>query len=272
MRISVITPNFNGVRFLEECIESVAVQRKDGLDVEYTVADGGSTDGSLELLKRRGQDVTTLVVEKDTGPANAINKALRRATGDVLCWLNADDKYFPGALKRVVEVMDKNPTKALCFGHCPIVDEYGREIRVGITRFKEMYFPISSRFTIQCINYISQPAMFFRRPAFEVAGPLREDLKCAWDYDFILRLWRQGGAVRVGNPPLAVFRWHEKSISGQHFRLQFKEEWDAAARDAGRFSLQALIHLGVRWGIVWSYTMMARRRNAAAAKEAAREN
>jgi glycosyltransferase involved in cell wall biosynthesis len=263
VRISVITPNYNGARFLEECIESVAIQRKDGVDVEYIVADGGSTDGSLEILKKRAGDVSVLITEKDTGPANAINKGLKRASGEILCWLNADDKYYAGTLKRISETMARNPDKAICFGHCPIVDEGGREIRVGITRFKEMFFPVSSRFTIQCINYVSQPAMFFRRIAYEKAGPLREDLKCAWDYDLILRLWRCGGGVRVGNPPLSVFRWHEKSISGQHFRLQFKEEWDAAATDAGRFSPQALIHLGVRWGIVWSYSLMALARGRA---------
>lgn len=257
MKISVITPTFNSERFLVECIESVAAQRRDGVDLEYIVIDGESRDGSREIFRKYAGEISKLVVEKDTGPANAINKGLRLATGEVLCWLNADDMFYPGALKRVLEKLAANPEKALCFGHCPIINERGAEIRGGITKFKEMFYPVSSRFCIQCINYISQPAMFFRRAAFDRAGLLREDLKCAWDYDFILRLWKQGGALRMDNPPLAAFRWHEASISGRHFRLQFKEEWDAAAADAGRFSLQALIHLGVRWGIVASYSAMA---------------
>jgi len=260
MRISIITPNYNGARFLEETIRSVISQRKDGVDLEYIVVDGKSTDSSPEIIKKYADDISLVISEEDTGPANAINKGLKKATGDIVGWLNADDVYYPGALKRVVDVMSANPDKALCFGHCPIVNEAGAEIRAGITRFKEFFFPLSSRFTIQCINYISQPAMFFRRTAYEKGGLLREDWKCAWDYDFILRLWRQGGAVWVKNPPLSSFRWHEGSISGQHFRVQFKEEWDAAVADAGFFSLQALIHLGVRWGIVWSYSLMAVRR------------
>lgn len=266
MRISVVTPNYNGERFLEETIRSVVSQRADGVELEYIVVDAKSTDRSPEIIQRYSTEINLVISEKDTGPANAINKGLGRATGDILCWLNADDKFMPGALKRVAEVMAANPGSALCFGHCPIVDEAGEEIRQGITRFKEFYFPLSSRFTIQCINYISQPAMFFRRTAFEKAGPLREGWKAAWDYDLILRLWRQGGAVWIRKPPISAFRWHEGSISGQHFRRQFKEEWDATVADAGLFSLQALVHLGVRWGIVGSYSLMAAMRRSRPAK------
>jgi glycosyltransferase involved in cell wall biosynthesis len=262
MKVSVVTPNYNGERFLEECIKSVLSQREPGVELEYIVVDAQSTDGSADIIRKYSSQITRVISEKDSGPANAINKGLKAAGGDILCWLNADDRYYPGALKRVIDVMSANRAAALCFGHCPIFDENGNEIRHGITRFKEFFYPLSSRFMIQCINYISQPATFFRRTAFEKAGFLREDLKGAWDYEFILRMWRHGGGVRVGNPPLAFFRWHESSISGQHFRRQFKEEWEAAVADAGRFSLQALIHLGVRWGIVWSYSLMAARREA----------
>lgn len=260
MKISVITPNYNGERFLEEAIRSVIAQRESGVELEYIIVDGGSTDRSPAIIEKYESQISHVISEPDHGPANAINKGLNRASGDILCWLNADDRYYPGVLKRVAETMVSHPARALCFGHCPIIDEKGVEIRAGITRFKELFFPISSRFTIQCINYISQPAMFFRRAVFEKVGPLREDLTAAWDYDLILRLWRHGGGVRIKNPSLAAFRWHESSISGQEFRRQFKEEWEVTVRDAGRFSLQTLVHFGVRWGIVWSYSIMARLR------------
>lgn len=262
MKISVITSNYNGEQFLEESIKSVISQREPGAELEYIIVDGGSTDGSLAIIEKYASEISLVISEPDQGPANAINKGLKRASGEILCWLNADDRYYPGALKRVAETFANHPDKALCFGHCPIINEKGLEIRVGITRFKEFFFPISSHFIIQCINYVSQPAVFFRRTAYEKAGPLREDFVCAWDYDFILRLWRQGGGIRVKNPPLSAFRWHAASLSGQHFRCQFKEEWEIAAQDAGRFSLQTLIHLGVRWGIVWSYSIMARLRKS----------
>ena len=258
--ITVITPNWNGTRFLERCVQSVTRQRDDGVRLEYIVMDGGSSDDSLKVLDRYAGDIDVLVSERDDGPADAINKGLQRASGDIVAWLNADDWYYPGALRRVVDAFAAHPEKALGFGRCAIIDEADQEIRRGITRFKETFFPLSSRFTIQSINYISQPALFFRRSALEKAGGLREDLKAAWDYEFILRLWRQGGGFVIKGTPLAAFRWHEGSISGQHFRQQFQEEFAVAVADAGRLSPQALLHWGVRWGIVGSYSLMAWRR------------
>jgi len=256
MKISVITPNYNGARFLEQCLQSIEAQRSADLDIEHIVIDGGSSDESHTIVEQHRDQISEFVSEPDSGPANAINKGLSRASGDILCWLNADDLLAPGALARVARTMQSHPDRALCFGHCPIIDEQGREIRRGITRFKECCFPISGRFTIQCINYISQPATFFRKAAYDVAGPLREDLTAAWDYDLWLRLWRCGGAVRIEAPALASFRWHKQSISGQQFRTQFREEWDVARADSGAFSPQAFLHTGVWWGIVGSYSAM----------------
>ena len=257
MKFSIVTPNFNGARFLKDTLASVAAQRAPGVTVEHWIVDGGSTDGSLDLIRRFLGPETFLIVERDHGPADAINKGLRRVTGDLVAWLNADDLYEPGTLVRAATILTAHPRAALAFGPCRIVDESGAEIRRGITRFKELFFPLSSRFTFQCLNYISQPAMFFRRTALERAGLLRVDLTAAWDYEFILRLWRQGGAVRMPGGPLADFRWHAGSISGRTYAVQFREEWYAAAADAGRWSPQALIHLGVRCGIVGLYSLMA---------------
>ena len=254
-RFSVITPNYNGARFLAQSLQSVHQQRQAGVAVEHIVVDALSTDGSLKILTPYDNSIT-LLREQDSGPANAINKGLDLASGDVLAWLNADDLYMPQTLQRVADVFAQNPQCAFCFGRCVIINESGAEIRKPITRFKEAFFPLSSQFTLQTINYISQPAMFFRREAYAAAGPLREDLKAAWDYEFLLRLWRQGGAVRIPGPPVAAFRWHESSISGQHFRQQFREEYEAAKADAGRFAPQTLLHAGVRAGIVGIYSLM----------------
>jgi glycosyltransferase involved in cell wall biosynthesis len=253
MKISVVMPNYNGARFLRGAMDSVIGQRKAGVDLEFIVVDGASTDGSLEIIKSYGNQVDSLVSEPDRGPAHAINKGLRTATGDVLAWLNSDDRYYPTTLQRVNDAFTAHPDAALVFGRCPIIDEEHREIRLPITRFKELFFPWNSRFMIQSINYISQPATFFRRSAFAQAGPLREDLCAAWDYDFTLRLWRYGGGYPVPGTPLADFRWHASSISGSEFSTQFREEYEAAVKDAGRFSLQALLHWFVRWGIVGAY-------------------
>ena len=266
MKFSVVMPNYNSARFLDEAVRSVLSQTCPGIEVELLVMDGGSTDGSLAILDRYRDQIAKIVSERDHGPASAINKGLRLASGEMLAWLNADDRYQPGAFLRVAETMERHPRKALAFGHCPIVDEEGREIRVPITRFKELFFSLSSRFTLQSLNYISQPAMLFRRTAYEKAGGLREDLRCAWDYDFILRLWRAGGGVHVPGPALADFRWHSASLSGQGFVVQFQEELDAAIADAGRFSPQVMIHRVVRRSIVTIYSLMARQRQRGASR------
>lgn len=261
MKISIITPNFNGERFLEQTLQSVLSQRGGDVDLEYIVVDACSQDSSMDIVNRYRNELARVIVEKDRGPFDAINKGLAVATGDVVAWLNSDDLYCPGALARVAEAMQSHPNRSLCFGHCPIINEAGAEIRQGITRFKEAFFPLSSRFTIESINYVSQPATFFRRSAVEKAGPLSDRFRCAWDYDFITRVWRQGGAVRLKPPALAQFRWHEGSLSGKFFRQQFREEWQIAAQSAGGWAPQTWLHLGVRWGIVGSYTLMAWRRN-----------
>lgn len=257
MHFSIITPSYNSGRFLETTLQSVLAQKKDGVKIEYILIDGGSHDNSHTILDRYRGSLDHVIVEQDNGPAHAINKGLSLATGDIIAWLNADDLYYPGTLKRVQQAMGSAPDHAMCFGRCTIIDEFGRDIRGGITRFKEFFFPFSSRFTFQCINYLSQPSLFFSRQAYEAAGPLREDLRAAWDYEFILRLWHAGGAVRVKGQPLSAFRWHEQSISGQFFNIQFREEYEAARTDAGRLSLQALLHFLVRWGIIGVYSVMA---------------
>jgi glycosyltransferase involved in cell wall biosynthesis len=258
VRFSIITPSYNGGLYLEKSIKSVLGQRCPELELEYIVVDGGSTDDTHRILAKYEDRIDRILVEQDTGPANAINKGFRLATGDVIAWLNVDDLYFPGTLLRVQQVLEKAPESAFCFGSCLIVDEQGEEIRSAITRFKEMFFPVASYFTYQCINYLSQPALFFTRSAVDNAGALREDMVAAWDYDYILKLWHSGLAARVTGAPLAAFRWHEHSISGQNFKVQFQEEYEAVKEDAGSFSLQTCIHFFVRWGIVGAYSAMSR--------------
>jgi len=260
MRFSVITPNYNGEAYLEKTISSVIFQRQQGIDLEYIVVDGNSTDNSLDIIDRYSSEIDKLIVEDDTGPANAINKGFDAATGEIVSWLNADDLYYPGVLHRVNSVMSRYPAAAFCFGVCLIIDRNDNEIRKWITRFKEIFFPLSGRFTHQCINYISQPALFFRRSGQEKAGKLDENMVAAWDYDFVLRLWRQGGAVRIKGAPLAAFRWHESSISGSSYDIQFREELESVVKDAGPLAPQSIIHQGVRWGIVGIYSLMAQHR------------
>ena len=258
-RITVITPCLNSERYIEHTLRTVAMQREDGIQVEHLIIDGGSTDGTSDLVTKYQHPDTQHIISKDGGPAEAINKGLKIATGDYLCWLNSDDFYEPHALVRAIDALEKHPHKAFCFGHCPIINEEGVEIRKAITWVKELCYPLSSRPIIRTVNYISQPAMIFRRSAFEKTGLLRTDLHAAWDYDFTLRLWAYGGGVRVRRPALAYFRWTPQSISGQGYERQFAEEFECARENAGDWALSTLLHRVFRWGIVFCYGHMTRR-------------
>lgn len=259
MKITILTPNYNGARWLARAMDSVLSQElAPGDELDYILLDGGSTDGSMAIAEARRDRLAALVSEKDAGPADALNKGFRLATGDLVGWLNSDDVYRPGALARALAAAKAHPRAAFFFGKCRIVDETGTEIRGFPTFVKNACFPFSCRFLIQCINYVSQPASWFRRSALSAAGGLRTDFKAAWDYDLTLRLWRQGGGVRIPGAALADFQWHPGSISGTHYERQFEEEWRAAVEDAGRFSPQAALHGCVRHGIVACYRLMNR--------------
>ena len=262
MQFSIITPNYNGALFLERTIQSVLGQKESYNEIEYILVDGGSTDGSHHIIDKYRGDIDRVIIERDSGPANAINKGLAYANGEVVSWLNADDIYFPAILKRVSDCFQEHKEASFCFGKCTIVDQQDQEIRNSITGFKEFFFPFSSRFLHQSINYISQPAMFFKRKYLAEIGTLREDMVAAWDYEFMLKLWHHGKGVVIPGEAISAFRWHEASISGQNFNKQFKEEFDAAKEDAGTFAPQTIIHLGVRWGIVLAYTLMSQARRA----------
>ena len=258
---TVVTPTLDSARFLAGTMASVAAQREGGLvRVEHVVVDGGSSDGTEEIVRSFAHPDTKFVRQTGRGgPAAAIEQGLSLARGDILCWLNSDDIYEPGALVRAAAALARRPRAAMCFGRCRIVDASGAEIRRGVTAFKNAWFPLSCHAAIRTLNYVSQPASFFRREARARAGALRTDLVAAWDYDWTLRLWRQGGAVAVPGPPLASFRWTPGSISGANYRVQFAEELAVARADAGRFSPPALLHALVARGIVFCYGLMTRK-------------
>src|SRR5262249_27220870 len=133
--ISIVTPSFNHARFIERTLCSVLGQ--DGnFDLEYLVIDGGSTDGTLDILKKY-QDRLTWTSEPDDGQSDAINKGLHRATGEVVGWLNSDDVLYPGALERVVAVFRDQPSVEWLHGRCEIIDAEDHVIRRWVSAYKD---------------------------------------------------------------------------------------------------------------------------------------
>ncbi len=210
-KISVVTPCFNSIATIRDTIESV--RRQDYPDCEHIVFDGGSTDGTVELLKEYPHLIW--VSEKDAGHYHAMNKGIERATGDVVAILNADDCYRPGALAKVGEAFAAHPDWDGLFGDIVFVDGEKHEIY----RREEAVFDYDVlRFGRIC--YVPHPTLFVKRSICLKLGGFRyQVLKNSADFDFMLRLGRE--KCRIGHLPelLVDYRWHAQGQSAD-MRIQ----------------------------------------------------
>jgi len=167
-RISIITPSYNQGQFLEETILSVLNQNYPNL--EYIIIDGGSTDNSVEIIKKYEDRLAYWVSEKDRGQTHAINKGFKRATGDIVNWLNSDDLLEQGALKILAKEIEKNPAADFYFGDFSVIDSEGRKLFYR----KSPPYQFATLFWGRQLS--SQPAVFFRRNLLENIGYLDENL------------------------------------------------------------------------------------------------
>lgn len=165
-KISIITPSYNQGLYLEKTIQSVLEQGYPNL--EYIVLDAGSTDNSVEIIKKYSTSVTHWESKPDKGQADAIYRGFELATGDVIAWINSDDYYLPGSLNAVGEYFIKNPETRWLIGNGFIVDENGRDILRCFTP------PINFEKIIFCGAPIIQPSVFISRQAFFLVAVLKE--------------------------------------------------------------------------------------------------
>jgi glycosyltransferase involved in cell wall biosynthesis len=220
LKISVVTPSFNQAQFIERTIQSVLRQNYPHLD--YIIMDGGSTDGTLALLKKYEADLQWLS-EPDGGQAEAINKGFKRATGDIICWLNADDEFALGALPTVAAYFEQHPAAQFVYGEAETIDEkdkiYGRRGNVKATNFAEL---------AAVGDFIVQPAAFWRSSLLAEVGLLDESLRYCLDYEYWLRI-SQHYPLHYLNIPLARERFHHQAKTTQA-TLKRIEEIEAVAR------------------------------------------
>ena len=205
--ISIVTPSYNQARFLEETVLSVLNQ--DYPNIEYIIIDGGSTDGSVDIISEHEDKLAYWISEPDRGQAHAINKGFARATGDIISWLNSDDVYEPNVLRLVAETLDPVAGPYVVFGDCLFVDEQGRP--------KDVYRGIDQPFYRKLCYWrgwdIPQPTVFIARRVIEEVGPLDESLHLAMDYEWFLRVARHYEFLHLGRI-LARYRVYPKAKSG----------------------------------------------------------
>jgi glycosyltransferase involved in cell wall biosynthesis len=209
-RISVVTPSLNQGKFLEQTILSVLGQGYANL--EYIVIDGGSSDGSLDIIHKYANQISYWVSEKDHGQADALNKGFAKASGEILCWINSDDFLLPGALLRLETEFRKEDD--LIYGACLSFSEAGR--RCVINR------PPEHNYQELClIDYIVQPSSFWRRSLWEKVGPLDASLNYAFDWEWFIRA-AKFGKFRHSETIFSAYRFHadHKSSTGGQQRAK----------------------------------------------------
>jgi glycosyltransferase involved in cell wall biosynthesis len=208
-RITIVTPSFNQSQFLEETIRSVLLQEYPNL--EYIVMDGGSTDGSRDIIEKYSPWIDHWVSEKDKGQADAIYRGFERATGEIIGWVNSDDLLLPGALSAHAKYFMRNREAQLVMGGCLWIDEAGKALqsRRGFARiypgrrktFREILLHGCGR---------NQPAMLWTRQAFFDVGGFDRSLFFCFDYDLFLRLAKRGALHKL-DAMTACFRVHGES-------------------------------------------------------------
>jgi glycosyltransferase involved in cell wall biosynthesis len=198
--VSIVTPSFNQVRYLEETIRSVLEQ--DYPRIEYMVVDGGSTDGSLDLIKKYTDELAWWVSEADKGQTDAINKGFGRAKGQILAWINSDDTYVPEAVSAAVKYLGEHPDVGMVYADCNFIDEGGQVIgKFGAaqTDYKRLR---------QGYVHIPQQTMFFRAELWRAVGPLDPSFYFAMDYDLWTRIASRAEIKYLSRQTWANFRIH----------------------------------------------------------------
>jgi glycosyltransferase involved in cell wall biosynthesis len=199
-KISIVTPVYNAAEFIAAAIESVVSQEYPNL--EYIVVDGGSTDGTVELIERRSSDLTFFVSEPDGGQTEALNKGFQQSTGDVLCWLNADEEYLEGTLLKIGQAYRTGRNIDLVFGHRVV-----RSIETGESHIRKYPNMDPRLYMLYGMRVLPTDATFWSRRVHELTGSLDEKRhpRFAMDYDWLLRMSFNVRHWKRIDEPLSIF-------------------------------------------------------------------
>lgn len=236
--ITIITPSFNQGNYLEETILSVIHQ--EGVDFEYMVIDGGSTDHSIDIIKKYETHFSFWCSEKDRGQSHAINKGIEKAKGDIIMWINSDDILLPGALKKIEEAFIQHPDALLVHGKSLLFGAKRKNLQIG---------ELKSDHHLRCLAYIPfpQPGSAFSRKLIDQYGPLDESLHFGMDFELLVRAALQRQVLSLPEI-LSKYRIHDNSKTNLH--LKFANDWQQVFSKAiqsiasDHEMVKGLIHMG----------------------------
>ena len=254
--ISVVTPTYNAIGTIRETLASIQSQRYAGLD--HVVIDGGSTDGTVELLEAEATaGRLRFVSEPDRGLSDAFNKGVKLATGELVAWLNADDVYEPGALAAAGAAFAAAPDAEWGVGRCKIIGGDGAESRKAVTAYKNFLLRRFSLGLYLTNNFVSSPATFVRRAVLDEVGLLDERFKYSADYDLWLRLARRGDPIYI-DADVARFRMADDSLSITGFEEQFVEHAQNARDNGAGHRVAVAVNGVISHAIVLAYRAIMR--------------
>lgn len=226
--VTIAVPSFNQGRFLNDALTSIFQQ---DVPAEVFVVDGGSTDNSLDVIRKWEHRLDGWRSHADDGQAAAINEGIAQGSAPYVCWLNSDDWFLPGGLTKLLDELEKYPDTPAVYGRSwNMVEKSGRRYPVWVEPFNE------HRMALRCI--ISQPATLIRRSAWEAVGGLDLKLHMAMDYDLWWRLFKSAGPPQFIDEFIAVNREHEDTKTKTQRRRHYQEAMQVVRKHYGRVPLK----------------------------------
>lgn len=225
-KITVVTPSYNQGQFIERTILSVISQGYP--NIEYFVCDGGSTDNTVDVIKKYENKIAWWCSEKDHGQTQAINKGMKRATGDICCWINSDDVFLPNALFKVAEFYRNHPECEFLNGTLMEIDKEDRIVKFA-HNVMNLYFMQHG-----CFN-ICQQGMFWRRSLFEKIGYLDESFHAMMDLEWLIRVYESGAKVMPYKKPFGAIRVYAETKTAQWGSIWVIDEEKISKRYNGQY-------------------------------------